>query len=176
MSVVGGSLGGKSPIGGALIMRGDARPALARAGVGGAALLFAVAACSSGGYGSGDSNKTTPAPSGSGPVTTVQVQENEYHISLSQSAFPAGRYSFVVNDTGQADHALSISGPNLSKASTKTVEPGAKTQLDVTLQPGTYKLWCPVDGHEQLGMTATITVTGAAVPTPSGTGGAGGGY
>jgi uncharacterized cupredoxin-like copper-binding protein len=35
---------------------------------------------------------------------------------------------------------------------------GADETLTVTLQAGTYELWCPVGSHREQGMETTITV------------------
>ncbi|MCI0688061.1 MAG: hypothetical protein L0Y54_12600 [Sporichthyaceae bacterium] len=54
---------------------------------------------------------------------------------------------------------MSISGPGIDGESTPIIQPGGSSEsLTVTLQPGTYQLWCPVGGHRQQGMELSITV------------------
>ena len=36
---------------------------------------------------------------------------------------------------------------------------GQEVSMTVDLQPGTYKIWCPVRDHETRGMVSEITVT-----------------
>ena len=36
--------------------------------------------------------------------------------------------------------------------------PGESTLLEVNLDPGIYKLYCPVGDHEERGMVGTVTV------------------
>ncbi len=55
-------------------------------------------------------------------------------------------------------HALEIDGPGVSDKASDTVSPGSSTSLTVTLRKGSYELYCPVDGHKDLGMDTTITV------------------
>jgi uncharacterized cupredoxin-like copper-binding protein len=35
---------------------------------------------------------------------------------------------------------------------------GGKSTATVTVKPGTYTFFCPVDGHRAAGMTGTLTV------------------
>lgn len=129
-----------------------------------ASLSALTAGCSS-----GASHPTSSAPGASGQAagTRVTVQEKEYSLTLSQTAFAAGTYTFVATDVGRVAHALAIAGPGISTVvETGSIEPGDSVDLTVTLQPGGYQLWCPVDDHKALGMDTHITV-GAASPGTS---------
>jgi plastocyanin len=67
-------------------------------------------------------------------------------------------------------HALAITGPGVPATRTDVLSPGGTAQLTVTLQAGSYELWCPVDGHKGLGMDTHIQVGAAATgttPSPS---------
>jgi uncharacterized cupredoxin-like copper-binding protein len=99
--------------------------------------------------------------SGQAAGTTVTVRENEYSLALSQATFTPGTYTFVATDTGQVTHALAISGPGLSTTQSAAISPGGSAKLTVTLEAGSYELWCPIDSHKSLGMDTHITV-GAA--------------
>jgi uncharacterized cupredoxin-like copper-binding protein len=63
-----------------------------------------------------------------------------------------------MSDDGHASHAMEIQGPGISGAKSSTVGPGSTATLTVTLQSGTYTLFCPVPGHRQAGMQTTLTV------------------
>lgn len=126
-------------------------------------LLSACAGGSTGGsggssQGSGGGSGTSASAAGAGPGTNVTVKETEYHLALSQSGFKAGTYTFKAEDQGTVSHALAINGPGVSTQQTSTVSPGGSTDLTVTLQKGTYQLYCPIPGHRQLGMQTTIKV------------------
>ena len=134
------------------------------------ALLVSLAAtgCSSSKSSTASNTPSNPSPtsaaassgggSGSGG-TTVTVDETEFSLHLSQSTFPAGKYTFVAQDTGHISHALAISGPGLPTTQTAVIGPGGNGRLTVTLQKGAYELWCPVDSHKSLGMDAHIQVS-----------------
>jgi uncharacterized cupredoxin-like copper-binding protein len=44
--------------------------------------------------------------------------------------------------------------------STDDFGPGDSRTITMVLPPGQYQLVCPIPGHEQQGMTATLTVVG----------------
>jgi hypothetical protein len=64
----------------------------------------------------------------------------------------------VPEEVGELPHALSIEGPGVDSTSTPVIQPGGGSQtLNVTLQPGTYEIWCPVGNHRGH-METTTTV------------------
>jgi uncharacterized cupredoxin-like copper-binding protein len=92
-------------------------------------------------------------------LETIDVHESEYEISPRTTRIERTAYYGVkvVND-GEESHALVISGPGL-KRTTGTIAAGDSKTLAVFFkQEGRYRLLCPVDGHAQKGMTATIVV------------------
>jgi hypothetical protein len=110
---------------------------------------------------------TTTTVSPRTPVTTtniaapalpvVDVQLLEYQIRMPDT-LTAGRQQFRIADAGHEQHGFAIEGPGLSTQLGSNLTRGDKTDLTVTLQPGTYTVWCPVDGHRGKGMQRTITV------------------
>ena len=53
---------------------------------------------------------------------------------------------------------------------TPLIQPGASATLTLTLEPGTYEIYCPVgdNSHKKLGMDTHLKVVGAAGPSGSG--------
>jgi uncharacterized cupredoxin-like copper-binding protein len=127
---------------------------------------LAVASCVvllMGGCGTGG---TSPNPPGNPPAATptvtgtkVTATETEYSITLSTSIMTAGVYTFDVENHGTMSHNLNVAGPGVAQQSSPTVQPGGSGQITVTLQKGTYELWCSIDGHKDLGMDLKIQVT-----------------
>lgn len=127
--------------------------------------VMAVAALLLSGCGGGDSSSSggsspsettsSSAPQGT-PVTAV---EKEFSITLSPSTFSPGTYTFNVENQGSFAHNLTINGPGVDTQATPTIEGGQTGELTVTLQKGSYELWCSVDSHKEQGMDITIDVS-----------------
>ncbi len=110
-----------------------------------ALLVLLLAACAS------------PAANRPPPVTTLHL--TEYQITPATLSLDAGVYTFAAVNDGTISHALELTGngidghtPDLAFA------PGHSEGFTVTLKPGTYLFFCPIDGHRALGMQGTLVV------------------
>ena len=126
-----------------------------------------------GGGGPRDTRRTTtpgtptpPPHAGGAPTGTAEL--SDFHIKLSAETFQPGRYTFTAKNTGHHEHALEIEGPGGENRS-RTLDPGQSTTLTVTLKSGSYEVYCPVDGHKDLGMKTDITVGGGPASSDSDT-------
>ncbi len=68
-----------------------------------------------------------------------------------------GTYLFRASNSGEVEHALEIEGEGIEEE-TGDIQPGESTLLEMNLDPGIYKLYCPVGDHEERGMVGTVTV------------------
>ncbi len=100
---------------------------------------------------------TSPGANQPPPVTTLHLAE--YRITPATLSLDAGSYTFTAINEGTISHALELTGngidghtPDLAFA------PGHSEGFTVTLKPGTYQFFCPVDGHQGLGMQGTLVV------------------
>ncbi len=115
-----------------------------------------------------NSTATSAAPATSAPSgTQVTATLTEFHIMLSQQTLTPGSYTFKAVNAGHTTHALAITGPGLSSAATPSLQPGQTATLSVTLQAGTYNIFCPVDGHKALGMNLNLTVGASSTSSPA---------
>jgi uncharacterized cupredoxin-like copper-binding protein len=90
---------------------------------------------------------------------TVEVHLSEYAVKMPDT-LPAGPTTFVVHNDGIKTHSFRIEGPGVSDAIlAKPVPPQETESLQVTLQPGEYKVYCPIGSHENKGMKLTLKVT-----------------
>jgi len=100
------------------------------------------------------------APAALAPAPArVQVSAKEFFFALSRHTVVAGPAVVELVNFGEDPHDLRLErlgGGRLWK--TPLVYPGAYHDLDVTLVPGRYRLWCSIANHRQLGMTALLTV------------------
>ncbi len=155
--------------------RQNRRLALASPLVAAAAVALLAAGCSSSPSTAAGSTPsastpaaTTPAapttaaassPAAAGGATTVTATETEFHIALSTMTYHPGAYTFKAVDSGSATHNLIINGPGVSGTKTSLLSPGQSGTVTVTLQKGSYELYCGVPGHKAQGMDVDITVS-----------------
>jgi uncharacterized cupredoxin-like copper-binding protein len=77
-----------------------------------------------------------------------------------------GTYAFRITNNGTITHALEVDGNGVEEKS-GDIRAGSSTTLEVTFtKNGSYEIYCPIDGHKDQGMKATLTVG-----TAKGTGG-----
>ena len=119
---------------------------------------LALAACSNGGGDAGGQANESGGATKTELATQVTVTETEYALKLSRASFTPGQYTFTADNAGRVAHALEVEGPGVSEAGTKTIQAGEKATVTVTLQKGSYELYCPVGGHKGLGMEQRIEV------------------
>jgi uncharacterized cupredoxin-like copper-binding protein len=108
---------------------------------------------------------TTPAvrpaePESGKTAATVEVTLSEYAVEMPHT-LPAGPTTFLVHNEGKKIHSFKIEGPGIDEILSKPVRPQETGKLQVTLQPGEYKIYCPVGSHEAKGMTMKLAVTAA---------------
>jgi uncharacterized cupredoxin-like copper-binding protein len=85
------------------------------------------------------------------------VNETEFSLEPDEITLDRpGVYVFRAN-SGRTVHALEIGGIGIEEE-TEDIGPGESAELEVNLEPGTYKLYCPVGNHEGRGMVGTVTV------------------
>jgi plastocyanin len=134
-----------------------------------ALFALACAAALTAACGSPAASGAAPAASGGAPQR-ITVTMTEFAFALDHPPTAAGAYVFHAVNAGKYPHAVELDGAGVSDQKSTVVQPGASTDLPVTLQTGDLDMYCPVDGHRAKGMETHLTI-GAA-----GTGGGAGGY
>jgi plastocyanin len=93
------------------------------------------------------------------PPARVQVVAQEYRYALSRTTIKAGRAIIELRNAGQDAHDLVLQrrgGRHLYVW--PVTQAGDISDKELTLAPGTYRLWCGVANHRALGMVATLVV------------------
>lgn len=98
----------------------------------------------------------TPAANPPTAQPEQEVHLIEYAIHMPDTIRP-GHHVFQVENGGKENHAFEIEGNGIH-AKTNVLTRGNTSVLEVDLKPGTYTVYCPVDGHKGKGMTRTVTV------------------
>jgi len=117
-----------------------------------AAFVVLVAAC--GGSGS-TVGPATPIPSG-----VVVIEAREYQFTPSTISVPAGGVTFSIRNAGSQEHEFEIFKGDQAVDEVQAILPGLTKEATVTLAAGDYTFVCKLNGHDQLGMKGTLTVTG----------------
>lgn len=99
-----------------------------------------------------------PGEQPDGPATMVEVVGLDRSMTVSASALTAGIHTFVFLNSGSMGHDMVITGPGVDEG-TPVINPGETAELTVTLEPGTYEVWCSVPTHRGRGMLAIIEVS-----------------
>jgi plastocyanin len=116
------------------------------------ALIVPFAAACGGGD---DSSTNGSATAGDNQV--IDVTATDFHFGPPALTAAAGTVTFTLTNNGQTSHALTIEGNGIEETS-ETIAPGGTTDLTVDLAEGEYEIYCPVDGHKDMGMVGTLTV------------------
>jgi uncharacterized cupredoxin-like copper-binding protein len=140
-------------------------PALILLAVAALVAAFALAAC-----GDDDDDDTTAATettaettteaggsSGGGGGETIPIAESDFKLDPADPTAKAGTVTFKLTNDGQAPHNLEVEGDGVEEVS-DTINPGDSTDFTVDLEPGTYEIYCTIDGHKDLGMEGELTV------------------
>jgi len=112
-------------------------------------------------------------------VTEISVVMNEFSYQPSTLTVPAGQQVVVtLRNEGQIEHDFVVDGIDVSAVSSEgdigghhmggdhsefdlhlSVTAGGTGTLRFTPnQPGTYRIFCSVEGHEEAGMVGELTV------------------
>lgn len=126
------------------------------------ALPFAFAAC-----GGGDDGDEGGAETGAAAASeTKHVVATDFEFDPSAITASDGNLTFEVMNEGGAPHALAIRGNGVDESS-DTVDGGQSTTFEVSLQDGSYEIYCPVGDHADRGMVGTLQVgVGGGGTTP----------
>jgi uncharacterized cupredoxin-like copper-binding protein len=163
-------------------MKSDLKGTLAVAALTLLVLALVLTSCGGGGGsgGSSASSKATTAGSSGGATTTkktvasggviktIVIKESEFKLSPSSVTLSKpGTYAFKAENEGSTQHSLEIEGKGVKSeggeagdaALEQALNPGQSGVLTVSFQkPGTYEMYCPVDGHKLAGMKGEVVV------------------
>jgi high-affinity iron transporter len=119
------------------------------------ALALVLAGCSTG----GGASSAAPSASAAAGGTTVEVAASEYKFDPNAITAPAGSVSFHVTNKGTEEHEFEIFMGEAVVDEIEGLVPGLDLTLTVDLEAGDYTFACKLNGHDQAGMTGTLTVT-----------------
>jgi uncharacterized cupredoxin-like copper-binding protein len=130
------------------------------------AATLAVAGCGNSSSDSGSSSKTTSTkqaaatpPAAGATVRLSAATGGKIAFDQKTLAAKAGKVTLDMSNPSSSGipHAIAVEGQGVDKDG-PTAQPGGSSKVTVTLKPGKYEFYCPVDGHKQQGMKGTLTV------------------
>lgn len=88
---------------------------------------------------------------------TVPMLLKDFELQPDALAVKAGSVTFVLKNDGRYTHDFRVEGQGVDLKGPK-VGSGRSTEWRIALQPGTYRISCPVSNHADRGMAGTLTV------------------
>ncbi|MFN2616155.1 MAG: cupredoxin domain-containing protein [Thermoleophilaceae bacterium] len=130
-----------------------------------AALALAAAGCGGGNDNKSSSSNSsspkttasTPATGGGGASAGLTENATDFKFSQPKASVKSGTVTVTLDNKGQTAHAIVVEGKG-GEHKSSTIGPGQTTTLKAKLAPGKYRFYCPVDGHQKLGMKGQLTV------------------
>jgi uncharacterized cupredoxin-like copper-binding protein len=88
-------------------------------------------------------------------IQTVDVRVTDHQLEMP-SSLPTGPTKFQVTNTGSQEHSFGITGPRADDKLEASLKPGESGELELYLEPGTYRVYSPVD--ESAGRTMQVAL------------------
>jgi uncharacterized cupredoxin-like copper-binding protein len=101
-----------------------------------------------------------PVPEG---PQVIEVQLYQWTMGFESVTVDGRTARFEIENVGDTIHAFElegeVGGEEIEVVSAE-LEPGEGAIIIVSLPPGEYTVYCPIDRHRAFGMEATVTFTG----------------
>lgn len=88
---------------------------------------------------------------------TVRVKLVDFELVPADLTVRAGAITFQLQNEGRYTHDFRVEGNGVDERGPK-VGAGRTMEWRIILQPGTYRISCPVSNHADRGMVGTLTV------------------
>jgi plastocyanin len=119
-------------------------------------LLIGLVACSS------SPDETAPASAAAPSAEAITVSVADFMIDPSEIEASGPTVTFEVTNDGPTPHNLTVRDETDEVVmATADLGVGESETVSAELEPGTYTIFCSLAGHESLGMSGTLTVSGS---------------
>ena len=100
---------------------------------------------------------------GAGAASSLEIEGGErgsaMYFDPETPEVAAGRYRVTFRNAGAVHHELAFLDPSGAPLVARSIAGGTTVDLEVDLDPGTYRMVCREPGHEAAGMVGTLTAT-----------------
>lgn len=117
-----------------------------------APLILTLAAVGCGGADAADQ----PPPADVADADVVVVAEDVAFVDPPRE-IATGTVTLALDNRGHAPHDVTFEGPEGTGGTVAAADGRSQTTGQVTLDPGTYVVYCSVPGHRQAGMEFEVT-------------------
>ena len=92
-------------------------------------------------------------------TTTFSVALDDYLIRPQSLRVPKGeRLTVNATNRGRLGHTFRIRGASRNVLAITTIEPGETKSRRFRLAPGSYRMYCVLANHEELGLHGTLRI------------------
>ena len=89
---------------------------------------------------------------------TLELEMRDFRFDPQAVETSRGRLQVEAVNRGRLPHALRITRGGREHLRIGSLLPGERETATVSLEPGTYRLVCPIGNHEELGMYGSLVV------------------
>lgn len=89
---------------------------------------------------------------------TVSITQDEYRLVPQRVRVKPGRVTFEVRNASRGPHAFQVKRRGRVVVRIPTLLPGESGSTTVRLRGGTYRMFCALSHHEELGEYGTVSV------------------
>jgi plastocyanin len=92
------------------------------------------------------------------PDRTVEIRQEEYRFVPQRVRVKPGRVTFTVHNGSSEAHTFQLKRRGRVTARISSMLPGESETVRARLRRGTYRMYCGIGHHEQLGEYGTVSV------------------
>lgn len=96
-------------------------------------------------------------PTSSTAEGPVEMILKDFHLDPKQLTVKAGTITFILSNGGRYTHDFRIEGHGVDEGTPK-IAVGRDFRWEITLEPGEYRISCPISNHDERGMVGILTV------------------
>lgn len=108
--------------------------------------------------GGGEPAQTQEEAGPAGPAkATIRMGLKDFKLAPDKAVGKAGTITFQLVNEGRYTHDFRVEGDGVDEKAPK-VGQGRDREWQIDLEPGSYRISCPISNHSKRGMTGTLVV------------------